>query len=142
MAPFLWLRILLSPFSEPGKPREFGVGDAQIDRAIRSLEEEHRSKGTEQHLWQKFEAHCATSVAAMILCFIINIFNGMAVFWSGYVASALGLFLLGHYAGVRFAPEFVEMTLKRSRGFARNYYENQYMDDKIWRSTSGIIRAF
>jgi hypothetical protein len=138
----LWLRILLPPFSETGKPEKFGVDDAQIDRAIRSLEEAHRTKDKEQHLWQKFKAYCATSVAALILCFIINIFTGMAAFWSGYVASALGLFLLGHYAGVRFAPESVEMTLERSSGFARNYYEDQHMDDKIWRSTSGIVRAF
>ena len=127
----MWLRILLPPFSETSKPEKFGVDDAQIDRAIRSLEEGHRTKDKEQHLWQKFKAHCATSVAAMILCFIINIFTGMAVFCSGYVASALGLFLLGHYAGVRFAPEFVEMTLERSSGFARNYYEDQHMDGKI-----------
>ena len=96
----------------------------------------------EQNLWKKFKVQCATSVAVMILRFIINIFTGMAVFCSGYVASALGLFLLGHYAGVRFAPEFVEMTLERSSGFARHYYEDQHMDDKIWRSTSGIVRAF
>ena len=127
----MWLRILLPPFSETGKPEKFGVDDAQIGRAIRSLEEGHRTEDKDQHLWQKFKAHCATSVAAMILCFIINIFTGVAVFCSGYVASALGLFLLGHYAGVRFAPEFVEMTLERSSEFARNYYEDQHMDDKI-----------
>ena len=44
MAPFLWLRILFPPFSDTGKPEEFGVNDAQIDRAIRSLEEERRTK--------------------------------------------------------------------------------------------------
>jgi hypothetical protein len=125
--------------------KEFGVEDAQIDRAIRSLEEERRTKDKEQHLWQKFKAHCMTSIAVMILCFIINIFTGMAVFWSSYVAFALGLFLLGHYAGVRFAPEFVEMALERSRGLARNYYEDQYMDDKnmafnVW-DNSGLLES-
>ena len=44
MAPFLWLRILFPPFSDTGKPEEFGVDDEQIDRAIRSLEEERRTK--------------------------------------------------------------------------------------------------
>jgi len=82
----------------------------------------------------------------MILCFIINIFTGRAVFWSDYVASALGLFLLGHYASVRFAPEFVEMALERSRGLPRNYYEDQYMDDKnmafnAWNS-SGLLESY
>jgi hypothetical protein len=124
MAPFLWLRILFPPFRDTGKPEEFGVDDAQIDRAIRSLEEERRTKKKEQNFWQKFKDHCATSVAVMILCFIINVFTGMAVFWSGYVAFALGLFLLGHYASVRFTPEFVEMALERSRRLARNYYED------------------
>ena len=150
--------IRFSLLDESGKPeeavdhdellsigKEFGVDDARIDRAIRSLEEERRTKDKEQHLWQKFKAHCATSVAVMILCFTINIFTGMAVFWSGYITFALGLFLLGHYAGVRFAPEFVEMALERSRGLARNYYEDQYMDDKnmafnVWDS-SGLMES-
>ena len=96
----------------------------------------------EQNLWKKFKVQCATSVAVMILRFIINIFTGMAVFWSGYVAFALGLFLLAHYASVRFTPEFVEMAQERSRRLARNYYEDLHMDGKIWRSTSGIVRAF
>lgn len=125
--------------------KEFGVDDAQIDRAIRSLEEERRTKDKEQHLWQKFKAHCMASVAGMVLCVIINIFTGMAVFWSGYVVLGLGLFLLGHYAGVRYAPEFVEMALERSRGLARNYYEDQYVDDKnvafnVWDS-SGLMES-
>jgi hypothetical protein len=44
MAPFLWLKILFPPFSDTGKPEKFGVDDAKIDRAIRSLEEERRTK--------------------------------------------------------------------------------------------------
>lgn len=150
--------IRFSLLDESGKPeeavdhdellsigKEFGVDDAQIDRAIRSLEEERRTKDKEQHLWQKFKAHCATSVAVMALCVIINVFTGMAVFWSGYVVLGLGLFLLGHYAGVRFAPEFVEMALERSRGLARNYYEDQYVDDEniafnVWDS-SGLLES-
>ena len=150
--------IRFSLLDESGKPeeavdhdellsigKEFGVDDAQIDRAIRSLEEERRTKDKEQHIWQKFKAHCATSIAVMVLCLIINIFTGMAVFWSGYVAFALGIFLLGHYAGIRFAPEFVEMAVERSRGLARNYYEDQYVDDKnmafnVWDS-SGLLES-
>jgi len=125
--------------------KEFGVDDAQIDRAIHSLEEERRTKDKEQHLWQKFKAHCATSIAVMVLCVIINIFTGMAVFWSGYVVLGMGLFLLGHYAGVRYAPEFVEMAFERSRGLARNYYEDQYVDDEnmafnVWDS-SGLLES-
>ncbi|PCI77354.1 MAG: hypothetical protein COB20_08370 [SAR86 cluster bacterium] len=134
--------IRFSLLDESGKPeeavdheellsigREFGVDNTQIDRAIHSLEEERRTKDKEQHLWQKFKAHCMTSVAIMALCVFINIFTGMAVFWAGYVVLGMGLFLLGHYAGVRYAPEFVEMAFERSRGLARNYYEDQYVDD-------------
>lgn len=150
--------IRFSLLDESGKPdeavdhdellsigKEFGVDDAQIDRAIRSLEEERRTKDKEQQLWQKFKAHCFTSVAVMAVCVIINVFTGMAVFWSGYVVLGLGLFLLGHYAGVRFAPEFVEMALERSRGLAQNYYEDQYMDGENMaftvRDSSGLMES-
>lgn len=150
--------IRFSLLDESGKPeeavdhdellsigKEFGVDDAQIDRAIRSLEEERRTKDKEQHLWQKFKAHCMTSIAVMALCVFINIFTGMAVFWAGYVVLGMGLFLLGHYAGIRYAPEFVEMALERSRGLARNYYEGQYLDDvnvafNVW-DTSGLLES-
>jgi len=150
--------IRFSLLDESGKPeeavdhdellsigKEFGVDDGQIDRAIRTLEEERRTKDKEQQLWQKFKAHCATSVAVMVLCVIINIFTGMAAFWSGYVVLGLGLFLLGHYAGVRFAPEFVEMAFERSRGLARDYYEDQCVDDEnmafnVW-DNSGLLES-
>lgn len=125
--------------------REFGVDDARIDRAIRSLEEERRTKDKEQHLWLKFKAHCASSVGVMVLCVIINLFTGMDVFWSGYVLLGMGLFLLGHYAGIRYAPEFVEMAFERSRGIALNYYEDQYTDDanvafNVW-DDSGLMES-
>lgn len=125
--------------------KEFGVEDTQIARAIRLLEEERHTKDKEQQLWQKFKAHCATSIAVMMLCVVINILTGMTVVWSGYVVLGLGLFLLGHYAGVRYAPEFVEMALERSRGLARNYYEDQYMDPEnvvfnVWDS-SGLLES-
>jgi len=125
--------------------KEFGVDDAQIDRAIRSLEKERRTKDKEQQLWQKFKAHCMASIAVMVLCVIINIFTGIAVFWSGFVVLGMGLFLLGHYAGVRYAPEFVEMAFERSRGLARNYYEDQHVDDvnvafNVWDS-SGLLES-
>lgn len=125
--------------------REFGVDDAQIDRAIRSLEEERRTRDKEQHLWLKFRAHCASSVAVMVLCVIINLFTGMAVFWSGYVVLGMGLFLLGHYAGIRYAPEFVEMAFERGRDIAGDYYEGQYTDEEnvafnVW-DDSGLMES-
>lgn len=125
--------------------REFGVDDAQIDRAIRSLEAERRTKDKEQHLWLKFKAHCASSVAVMALCVIINLFTGMAVFWSGYVVLGMGLFLLGHYAGIRYAPEFVEMAFERSRNLARNSSDDQYVDERnvafnVW-DDSGLMES-
>ena len=143
--PFFVAQDSTSALQRNCKPENFGVDDAQIDRAIRSLEEGHRIKDIEQHFWLKFKVHYATSVAAMILCFNINIFTDMAVFWSGYVAFALGLFLLGHYTGVRFAPAFVEITLERCRNLARYYYEDQYMDDKnivlnVW-DISGLLES-
>ena len=88
--PFFVAQDSTSALQRNCKPEKFGVDDAQIDRAIRSLEEGHRTKDKEQHFWLKFKVHYATSVAAMILCFNINIFTDMAVFWSGYVAFALG----------------------------------------------------
>jgi len=125
--------------------KEFGVDDEQIDLAIRSLEAERRTKDQEQQLWLKFKAHCAISVGVMVLCVIINLFTGMDVFWSGYVLLGMGLFLLGHYAGVRFAPEFVEMAYERSRGIAKSYYEDQHMDDvnvafNVW-DDSGLMES-
>ncbi|GJM13406.1 MAG: hypothetical protein DHS20C12_18090 [Pseudohongiella sp.] len=125
--------------------KEFGVDDAQIDRAIRQLEQQRQTKDKEQHLWFKFRAHCATSVGVMLLCVVLNIFTGMEEFWSGYVVLGMGLFLLGHYAGIRYAPEFVEMALERSRGLAKDYYHDQYMDEEnmtfsVWDS-SGLLES-
>lgn len=123
--------------------REFGVDDEQIASAIRSLEEERLTKDKEQELWLKFKAHCAASVFVMVLCVIINIFTGMAVFWSGYVVLGMGLFLLGHYAGVRYAPEFVEMAIEH--GLGRHTIEEQYVDDanvafNVW-DDSGLMES-
>ncbi len=125
--------------------KEFGVDDARIDRAIRSLEEERRARDKEQHLWQKFRAHCAASVAVMGLCVIVNLFTGMSSFWAGYVVLGMGLFLLGHYAGVRYAPEFVEMAFERSRGLARSYSDDKYVDEanvafNVW-DDSGLMES-
>lgn len=109
--------------------KEFGVDDAQIDQAIHLLAQERQTRDKEQQLWFKFKAHCAISIAVMMLCVIINLFTGMATFWAGYVIFGMGLFLLGHYAGVRYAPDFVEMAFEHSQSLARNYYDEQFSDD-------------
>ena len=41
----------------------------------------------------------------------------------------MGLFLLGHYAGLRYAPELVQMALDRTRSMAFGRYRGVVEDD-------------
>ncbi|MFT6092308.1 MAG: hypothetical protein ACJA2Q_000191 [Pseudohongiellaceae bacterium] len=100
--------------------KEVGVGQAQIDRAVGLLEDEHQTKDKERLLWLRFKGHCFTFVLVNLLCIFINIFTGTESFWAGYVLFGTGLFLLGHYAGLRYAPDFVEMATERTRMHAFN----------------------
>ena len=64
---------------------------------------------------------------------------------SAYVVLGMGLFLLGHDAGVRYAPEFVEMAFERSRSLSRTYSEDQYVDQvnvafNVW-DDSGLMES-
>lgn len=95
--------------------KEVGVSQEQIDRAVDLLEDEHQTKDKERLLWLRFKGHCFTFVFVNLLCISINIFTGTESFWAGYVLFGTGLFLLGHYAGLRYAPDFVEMAIERTR---------------------------
>lgn len=95
--------------------KEVGVSQEQIDLAVGLLEDEHQTKDKERLLWLRFKSHCFTFVFVNLLCISINIFTGTESFWAGYVLFGTGLFLLGHYAGLRYAPDFVEMATERTR---------------------------
>lgn len=95
--------------------KEVGVSQEQIDRAVGLLEDEHQTKDKERLLWLRFKGHCLTFVFVNLACISINVFTGTESFWAGYVLFGTGLFLLGHYAGLRYAPDFVEMAIERTR---------------------------
>lgn len=101
--------------------KEMGVSQDQIDRASSLLEDEHQTRAKEKLLWLKFRGHCISFFFINLLCLSINIFTGTGEFWAGYVLFGTGLFLLGHYAGLRYAPEFVEMATERTRVHAFGY---------------------
>lgn len=108
--------------------KEVGVDQEQIDRAAQLLEDEHHTKEKERLLWLRFKTHCISFVIVNVLCLSINIFTGTETFWAGYVLFGMGLFLLGHYAGLRFAPEFVEMAMERTRHQAFGYQQQPFQD--------------
>jgi hypothetical protein len=109
--------------------KEVGVSDEQIDRAVNLLEKEQLTKDKEQGLWLKFKAHCVIFGMVNILFLLINIFTGTASFWSGYIIFGTGLFLLGHYAGIRYAPEFVQLAMDRTKLMASGKFQEYFEDD-------------
>lgn len=109
--------------------KEVGVSDEQIDRAVNLLEKEQLTKDKEQGLWLKFKAHCVIFGCVNVLLLLINIFTGTAVFWSGYILFGTGLFLLGHYAGIRYAPEFVQLAMDRTTLMASSKFQEYFEDD-------------
>ncbi|HAJ77236.1 MAG TPA: hypothetical protein DCM64_12375 [Gammaproteobacteria bacterium] len=109
--------------------KEVGVNDEQIDRAVHLLQEEQQTRDKEKFLWLRFKAHVAVFLGVNLLCITLNLITGMTVFWAGYVLLGMGLFLLGHYAGLRYAPEFVEMAMHRTRLYAQSKYQAIVEDD-------------
>ena len=97
---------------------EMGVNAEQIDQSIKLLAEEQRTKAKEDELWKKFKAHCFISTSTIILCILINLLTGISNFWAGYPLVSLGFFMLGHYAGLRYAPEFVQLATQRTMELA------------------------
>ena len=55
---------------------------------------------------------------------------GTEVFWAGYMLLGWGLFLLGHYAGLRYAPEFVQMAMARTKLVASSKYQ-EFIEDQV-----------
>ena len=109
--------------------KEMGVGDEQINRAVHLLEQERKTKDKERTLWARFRAHCVIFVSINLLCFIINLLAGTETLWFGYVLFGMGLFLLGHYVGLRYAPEFVQMAMDRTKLLASSRYQDAIEDD-------------
>jgi hypothetical protein len=95
--------------------KEVGVSQEQIAHAVGLLEDEHQTKDKERLLWLRFKGHCFTFVFVNLVCVSINVLTATESFWAGYVFFGTGLFLLGHYAGLRYAPDFVEMAIERTR---------------------------
>lgn len=131
--------------------RDVGVDVDQVDRAVELLEEEQRTREKEQKLWLRFKAHALLFAAVTLLLIVINLFGGgTESFRSMYVVFGWGLFVLGHYAGLRYAPEFVDMAMQRTRELASNKYQNLFdsenqvlvttSDPMGMTETSGMIR--
>ena len=108
---------------------EMGVDSDQIARSVRRLEEEQLTHDKEDLLWARFRAHGYLFIGVSLLCVTINVLSSAATFWSMYVIFGWGLFLLGHYAGLRLAPQFVETAMERTRQAANNHYQNFFDDD-------------
>ena len=108
---------------------EMGVHKDQITRAVHLLEEEQLAHDKESELWVRFKTHGFLFIAVNLLCVTINVLGNSSTFWSMYVLFGWGLFLLGHYAGLRYAPQFVEMAMDRTRQLANNHYQAMFEDD-------------
>ncbi|MFT4862211.1 MAG: hypothetical protein ACI95C_001429 [Pseudohongiellaceae bacterium] len=99
---------------------DLGVSPQAIDRSILLLEQQQDSRSQDKQLWMKFRAHCIIFLSVSAVALLINLLAGLQEFWSGYIVVAMGLFLLGHYAGLRFAPEFLQRAVERTSELARN----------------------
>jgi hypothetical protein len=108
---------------------EVGVSSEQIDIAVRLLEEEQQTNDKERLLWLKFKTHTVVFVGVNLLCITINLLTGVDVFWSGYVLITMGIFLLAHYAGLRYTPEVLQMAVDRTRRIAKHRYQETIEDD-------------
>lgn len=108
---------------------EMGVHKDQITRAVHLLEEEQLAHDKESELYVRFKTHGFLFIAVNLLCVSINVLGNSSTFWSMYVLFGWGLFLLGHYAGLRYAPQFVEMAMDRTRQLANNHYQAMFEDD-------------
>jgi len=108
---------------------EMGVDKDQVTRAVLLLEEEQLAHDKESELWVRFRTHGFLFIAVNLLCVTINVIGNFSTFWSMYVLFGWGLFLLGHYAGLRYAPQFVEIAMDRTRQLANNHYQALFEDD-------------
>lgn len=104
--------------------KDVGVSPEQVDRAVYMLQEEQQTRDKERSLWLRFKAHALAFAAVNILLVSINLLSGSDTFWAMYVVFGWGLFLLGHYAGLRYAPQFVEMATQRTRNMMDLGYQS------------------
>lgn len=95
--------------------KDVGVSSEQIDRAVYMLQEEQQTREKERGLWLRFKGHALVFAAVNLFLVAINLISGSDTFWALYSIFGWGLFLLGHYAGLRYAPQFVEMATIRTR---------------------------
>ena len=109
--------------------KEVGVSDEQIDIAVRLLEQEQQANDKDRLLWLKFKTHTVVFVGVNLLCITINLLTGSDVFWSGYVLITMAIFLLGHYAGLRYAPEVLQMAVDHTKRIAKYKYKEIIEDD-------------
>lgn len=109
--------------------KEVGVDAEEVDRAVRLLEEQQTAKDKETYLWSRFKTHLAIFIAVNLLCITINVIGSSTTFWSMYMLFGWGLFVLGHYAGLRYAPQFVELAMERTQSLANNKYQEFFAED-------------
>jgi len=110
--------------------REVGVTEAQIDQAVQLLEEQQKTRDKEKLLWVRFKAHCISFITVNSFCLLLNLVTGTDVFWAEYILLGWGLFLLGHYAGLRYAPEFVQMAMNRTQLLASDTFDEILHDNE------------
>ena len=95
--------------------KDVGVDSDRIDHAVQLLEEELQTRDKERALWARFKGHAQLFAGINLLLITVNLLSGSNSFWAMYVTFGWGMFLLGHYAGLRYAPQFVEMAMQRTR---------------------------
>lgn len=109
--------------------REVGVDAEEVDRAVHLLEEQQTAKDKEAYLWSRFRTHFNIFIGVNLLCITINVLGSSETFWSMYMLFGWGLFLLGHYAGLLYAPQFVELAMERTRSLANDKYQEFFTED-------------
>lgn len=95
--------------------KDVGVDSDRIDHAVHLLDEELQTRDKERALWARFKGHAQLFAGINLLLITVILLSGSNSFWAMYVTFGWGLFLLGHYAGLRYAPQFVEMAMQRTR---------------------------
>lgn len=109
--------------------KEVGVDAENVDRAVHLLEEEQGARDKEAYLWSRFRTHCGIFIGANLLFIAMNVVGDSDTFWSMSVLFGWGLFLLGHYAGLLYAPQFVELAMERTQNLANNRVQEFFADD-------------
>jgi hypothetical protein len=119
---------------------DVGVTSDQIDHAVYMLQEAQQTRDKERSLWLRFKAHALLFAAVNLLLIAINLLTGSDTFWAMYSVFGWGLFLLGHYAGLRYAPQFVEMAMQRARNLMDLQQQNiADTDEQVLFSTTDSL---